>query len=195
MGQAAEWPADPNRASRRCELSNIAAHLANRAGFRHPWLSMSKAALFRVVSRFALHPWFRLTRGTTLGVRAVVLDAESRVLLVQHSYAPGWILPGGGVERGETAYDAVRREVHEEAGIVVEGEPQLHGIFANHQQFRGDHLACFVVRRYRQEALTPSREIAAAQFFAATEFPSGTTGGTKRRVAEILNGVPVTPDW
>ena len=156
---------------------------------------MSKAALFRIVSRFALHPWFRLTRGTTLGVRALVIDGEGRVLLVQHSYAPGWILPGGGVERGETAYDAVRREVHEEAGIVIEGEPALHGIFANHQQFKGDHLACFLVRRYRQEAFKPSREIAAAQFFEPSRLPAGTTGGTRRRIAEILNGVPVTPDW
>ena len=87
-----------------------------------------------------LHPWFRLTRGSTLGVRAAVIDAEGRVLLlVRHSYAPGWIFPGGGVERGETVYDAVRREMHEEAGIVIEGEPLLHGVFANHQQFMGDH--------------------------------------------------------
>ncbi|MBL8908700.1 MAG: NUDIX domain-containing protein [Rhizobiales bacterium] len=156
---------------------------------------MPKAALFRMVSRLALHPWFRLTRGTTLGVRAVVIDGKGRVLLVQHSYAPGWILPGGGVERGETAYDAVRRELHEEAGIVIVGEPVLHGLFANHEQFKGDHLACFLVRRYREEPFAPSREIAAARFFAPAEFPARTTGGTRRRVAEILDGTPVTPDW
>lgn len=156
---------------------------------------MAKAALFRLVSRFVLHPWFRLTRGTTLGVRAAVIDGEGRVLLVQHSYAPGWILPGGGVERGETAYDAVRREVHEEAGIVIAAEPVLHGVFANHQQFRGDHLACFVIRRYRQEAFKPSREIAAARFYAPNGLPAGTTAGTRRRIAEILDGEPVTPDW
>ncbi len=156
---------------------------------------MSKAALFRVISRFALQPWFRLTRGSTLGVRAAVIDGEGRVLLVQHSYAPGWLLPGGGVERGETAYDAVRREVHEEAGIVIEGAPLLHGIFANHQQFPGDHLACFLVRHYRQEPFKPTREIAAAQFFVPAELPPGTTGGTKRRIAEMLNGAPIAADW
>jgi 8-oxo-dGTP pyrophosphatase MutT (NUDIX family) len=156
---------------------------------------MSKAAIFRIVSRFALHPWFRLTRGSTLGVRAVVIDPAGRVLLVRHSYAPGWILPGGGVERGETAFDAVRREVHEEAGIVIEGEPVLHGLFANHRQFMGDHLACFLVKRYRQEPFAGSREIAAARFFAPEDLPPDTTGGTKRRIAEILNGVAVTADW
>jgi len=195
MHQAAKHRADPNRPFAGNELSNIAAHLANRAGFRHPWLPMSKAALFRIVSRFALHPWFRLTRGATLGVRAVVIDAEGRVLLVQHSYAPGWILPGGGVERGETAYDAVRRELREEAGVIVEGEPEFHGLFANHVQFYGDHLACFVIRRFTQEPFNGTREIAAARFFAPSEMPPDTTGGTRRRVAEILEGKSAGADW
>ena len=31
----------------------------------------------------------------------------------------GWALPGGGVDHGEAPRDAVRREVHEEAGIHV----------------------------------------------------------------------------
>ena len=46
--------------------------------------------------------WSRLTRGKTLGVRAVAMDAQGRVLMVQHTYLAGWWLPGGGVDRGET---------------------------------------------------------------------------------------------
>src|SRR5260221_5321459 len=77
-----------------------------------------------MASRFLLllmQPWFRLRRGMTLGVRAAVFDEAGRIFLVRHSYAPGWPLPGGGVERGETIYDAVSREVQEEGGIVVAG--------------------------------------------------------------------------
>ena len=106
---------------------------------------------FRIVSRAVLHPWFRMTRGPTLGVRAAVIDGDGRFLLVQHSYAPGWIFPGGGVERGETAYEAIERELREECGVIAEGEPRLHGVFANSRHFPGDHIACFVVRRYRHE--------------------------------------------
>lgn len=83
-----------------------------------------------MVSRLLLllmHPWFRLRRGMTLGVRVVVLDAENRVFLVRHGYAPGWLLPGGGVERGETIYDAMDRELVEEGGIVSGEPPALHG--------------------------------------------------------------------
>jgi 8-oxo-dGTP pyrophosphatase MutT (NUDIX family) len=57
--------------------------------------------------------WSRLTRGKTLGVRALVTDEQGRVLLIEHTYVLGWWLPGGGVDRGETAHQAVARELRE----------------------------------------------------------------------------------
>mgnify|MGYP003398834947 CR=1 FL=1 len=60
----------------------------------------------------------RLTRGMTLGSRTAVIDGEGRFMLVKQTYAPGWIFPGGGVERGETCEEAARREVEEEAAIL-----------------------------------------------------------------------------
>lgn len=52
--------------------------------------------------RRVFHLYWRVARGMTLGVRAVVLDGDNRVFLVRHSYVTGWYLPGGGVEVGET---------------------------------------------------------------------------------------------
>lgn len=53
-------------------------------------------------------------------VRAVVLDPDDRILLVRFEFpaAALWALPGGGVERGESHEDALRRELAEEAGLV-----------------------------------------------------------------------------
>lgn len=57
-----------------------------------------------------------------LGVGAVVLDGQGRVLLVKRAHEPlkgEWSLPGGGVEVGETLEAAVAREIREETGLAV----------------------------------------------------------------------------
>ena len=53
-------------------------------------------------------------------VRAVLLDARQRVLLVRFEFpsATRWALPGGGLEPGESHLDALRRELEEEVGMV-----------------------------------------------------------------------------
>ena len=52
-------------------------------------------------------------------VRALVLDADDRVLLVRFEFPTDtvWGLPGGGVEPGEDPIDALRRELVEELGL------------------------------------------------------------------------------
>jgi ADP-ribose pyrophosphatase YjhB (NUDIX family) len=142
-----------------------------------------------------MQPWFRLRRGMTLGVRAAIFDEQDRVFLVRHSYAPGWLFPGGGVERGETIYDAVSREIAEEGGIVLEGMPVFHGLFSNEDKFRGDHIACFVIRHYRQGDWKPTIEIKETGFFPVASLPDGTTGGTRRRIDEIMSGSPPPAHW
>jgi 8-oxo-dGTP diphosphatase len=65
-----------------------------------------------------------------VGVGAVVWDG-GRVLLERRGKPPAegtWSLPGGLIEIGETAEDAVRREVVEECGIEVKVGPVL-GLF------------------------------------------------------------------
>jgi 8-oxo-dGTP pyrophosphatase MutT (NUDIX family) len=55
--------------------------------------------------------------------RAVVLDPDDRILLVRFEFPGGrtiWATPGGGIEPGEGPEQAIRRELAEEAGLVVE---------------------------------------------------------------------------
>jgi ADP-ribose pyrophosphatase YjhB (NUDIX family) len=140
---------------------------------------------------FHLYWWF--TRGMTLGVRAVVLDG-TRVCLVKHSYVTGWHLPGGGVEVGETLRDALRRELAEEGGIEISGEPALHGIFLN--SHRRDHVAVYLIRQFRQERVPePNREIVACGFFETSALPAETTPGTRLRISEVLEGKAPAATW
>ncbi|MGE0847928.1 MAG: NUDIX domain-containing protein [Flavobacteriaceae bacterium] len=149
-----------------------------------------------LAKRLLLHPWFRLTRGLTLGVRGVLRDGEGRFLLIRHGYTPGWHFPGGGVERGETAIRALEREVLEETGAAIAGEAALFGLYHNGVSFPGDHVALFTVAAWTRDAVPPpNAEIAEQGFFAADALPQGTSAGTRRRIAEILGGARPAPDW
>jgi 8-oxo-dGTP diphosphatase len=53
---------------------------------------------------------------------AAILFREGRVLLVKRNIQPGiglWCLPGGFIEAGETAEQALAREVQEETGLIA----------------------------------------------------------------------------
>jgi 8-oxo-dGTP pyrophosphatase MutT (NUDIX family) len=151
---------------------------------------------FEPVLRRAFHLYWRFARGMTLGVRAVVLDADGRVFLVKHSYVAGWHLPGGGVEVGESVMEALKRELVEEGRIEVAGEPALHGMFFNSHVSRRDHVAVYVVRQFRQDRLPePNREIVAAGFFAVAALPDGTTEGTRLRISEVLEARTPAATW
>jgi ADP-ribose pyrophosphatase YjhB (NUDIX family) len=146
--------------------------------------------------RKVFHFYWRLARGMTLGVRAVVLDGDNRVFLVKHSYVSGWHLPGGGVEVGEAYGEALRRELVEEGRIELTGEPVLHGLFFNSHVSRRDHVAVYVVRQFRQDRPPePNREIIACGFFDAGALPAETTEGTRRRISEVLGGEAPTATW
>ena len=146
--------------------------------------------------RRLLHFHWRFARALTLGVRAVVIDAGGKVFLVRHTYVSGWHLPGGGVERGETLAQALARELREEGNIEVVGTPPLHGVFFNPVDSPRDHVAVFVVRVFRQDpAVRPNREIAERGFFSLDALPKETTPGTRRRLAEVLEGASVGAKW
>ncbi len=137
----------------------------------------------------------RFTRGKTLGARVLVIDTQSRVLLVRPTYVNGWTLPGGGVDKGETLRQAAIRELKEEAAVLPLDELFFHGMFSNEAVFPGDHVACFVLRKFKQEVFKPNFEISAAQFFAVDALPFDVKPGSVRRINEVVHGVPISDHW
>jgi 8-oxo-dGTP pyrophosphatase MutT (NUDIX family) len=132
----------------------------------------------------------------TLGARLVALDDAGRVCLVRHSYLPGLHLPGGAVDPGETCRLAAEREAREEGGLVLDVPPRLFHVYWGTAGGRQDHIVLFVARGARQP--TPKRaslEILSAAFHPPDDLPAGVTPATRRRLAEVLEGVPPSDVW
>lgn len=147
------------------------------------------------VARPFVHAWWRFARGLTLGVRAIVTDDEFRILLVKHTYLPGWHLPGGGVERGEPTGLAVVRELAEEAGVRAESEPVLRSIHSNHARFRGDHVLVFEVTDWSGCEPDNEGEIEQIGWFGVDDLPEDTSPATRRRIEEFYGTSGPDADW
>jgi ADP-ribose pyrophosphatase YjhB (NUDIX family) len=142
-----------------------------------------------------IHAWFRLSRGLTLGVRGVVTDAEGRVLLIEHTYVPGWYLPGGGVERRETAEQALAHELQEEAGVRILGRASLVSIHSNESHHKGDHVLVYRVHAWEPCAASAQGEIHQVGWFAPDALPDDVTPGNRRRIAEVFHAAERDPLW
>lgn len=65
--------------------------------------------------------WWRLAKVKLNGCRVFAFDVSGRVLLIRHSYGSGnWMLPGGGIDRGEAPLAAALRELQEECGCQLD---------------------------------------------------------------------------
>jgi ADP-ribose pyrophosphatase YjhB (NUDIX family) len=138
----------------------------------------------------------RLSRGMTLGVRAILLK-DRHVALVKHTYLSGWYLPGGGVEAGESFSEALVREISEEAGAILTGPADLFAVYRNAHVDPRDHVALFVCRSWEQTGTLrlPNREILASELFPLEALPDGTTQATRARLREVMEDVAPSPDW
>ncbi|QEE44494.1 NUDIX domain-containing protein [Rhizobium sp. WL3] len=142
-----------------------------------------------------LHVYFAVSRGMTLGVRAACFDDAGRIFLVRHTYVPGWHMPGGGVERGETAIEALFKEMREEGNLEAVEAPALFHVYFNARISGRDHVLLYRVD-VRQTADRPAdREIAECGFFHADALPEGTTEATKRRIAELRGDLGPAHYW
>jgi ADP-ribose pyrophosphatase YjhB (NUDIX family) len=74
----------------------------------------------------------------TMGVCAVIRDAQGRVLLAHHTYRrQAWGLPGGFIKQHEDPSAALERELAEELGVSAEVGPILAADMA------GRHLTLY----------------------------------------------------
>ena len=124
---------------------------------------------------------------------AVVFDSLGRLLLHRRADNGRWALPGGAIEIGETADQAVVREVREETGYVVE-VLRLVGIYSDpkHTTIRypdgnvNSYVAIAFECRLVGGSPALSQETAAVDWFDPQVLPENFSPGHILRLKDAL---------
>ena len=129
--------------------------------------------------------WWRIAKVRLRGCRILAFDGAGQVLLIRHSYGSGnWMLPGGGLGRGEEPLAAALRELAEETGLALV-QPRL---FAEVEEpLYGTVNRVYLVCGQAEGAVRiDGREVIEARYFAAHALPPDLSPMLAARFAEWL---------
>ena len=133
--------------------------------------------MLRLAQRVRLRVW-GLLGSEVRGCHVLAFDAAGRLLLVRHSYhePERWLLPGGGLSRGEDPAQAGTREVAEETGCRLEHACWI-GTDLRMMPGGWRNRVELVTGEVSGEPRPDGREIAEAAFFSPGALPpeAGTT--------------------
>jgi ADP-ribose pyrophosphatase YjhB (NUDIX family) len=130
---------------------------------------MGKRTLIQLIYPVLRLYWF-LVRPKTFGVQCVI-QHRGAMLLVRNTYGrQQWTFPGGSIARGETAEDAIRREVREEVGLHLQSLQDL-GAFEATINYKRDHVAVFAGVSPDQRVTIDTAEILEARWFQPQALP------------------------
>jgi 8-oxo-dGTP pyrophosphatase MutT (NUDIX family) len=150
-------------------------------------MNMSRIALMAKITAQALL--------TPVALAACALvEREGKVLLVRHSYVRGWLLPGGGVGRGEPPGDAVLRELQEEIGLVRASTPEFVGLYTRRAGWATNVIALYRVHD-AEFSFRPNFEVRDIQFADPLAPPEGTPPSVRRRLSEFAGLQPQSAHW
>jgi 8-oxo-dGTP pyrophosphatase MutT (NUDIX family) len=135
----------------------------------------------RVAHRLRL-VWWRVRKPNLEGCRVLAFDTEDRVLLVRHAYGSGrWMLPGGGLGRGEQPLAAALREFAEETGCTLTAARLLEVL---EEPLSGATNRVHVVAgRLSGTPRADGREIASLACFTAADLPADMSQALAVRIA------------
>lgn len=113
--------------------------------------------------------WF-IIRPKTRGVKCAIQFGD-KILFVHIGYGHRcWTVPGGGVKRGESFEDAVRREIFEEVGITL-GEVKMFTEFVRTKEYKIDTIQCFYSRVESPDFKIDNLEIVEARWSDIDDIP------------------------
>jgi ADP-ribose pyrophosphatase YjhB (NUDIX family) len=98
----------------------------------------------------------------------VIFNQDNRILLVKSTYQRfhPWGLPGGSLDYGESPEDAVKREVWEETGLIVEIKR-----FLLVKTWSPDRVGMYYLCEITGGEIHPTDEVSEADFFSLNGLP------------------------
>lgn len=122
-----------------------------------------------------IHPlleayWF-IFRPKTRGVKCVIQNNQ-KILMIRNTYGHKlWTFPGGGIDQGETAEQAVKREVMEEVRLEVKSLIKI-GEFTTTAEYKRDTVTVFAGKSEDDRFKIDEKEILEAQWFSPNNLPA-----------------------
>lgn len=88
------------------------------------------------------------------GCRAIVIK-DGKILLTHERNSGWWLLPGGGLEEGETPEECCVREVEEETGVIVRPVERFLHVYEYYEEYRYGGY-CFICEAVGQGKMNPT---------------------------------------
>ena len=98
----------------------------------------------------------------------VIFNQDNKILLVKSTYQRfhPWGLPGGSLDYGESPEDAVKREVWEETGLIVEIKR-----FLLVKTWSPDRVGMYYLCEITGGEIHPTDEVSEADYFSLDDLP------------------------
>jgi 8-oxo-dGTP pyrophosphatase MutT (NUDIX family) len=129
--------------------------------------------------------WWRTRRPLVIGCRILAVNSNGEVLLVRHSYGSReWMLPGGGLSRGEAPIAAAQRELAEETACTLVDPVEVTVIQRRWQGMT--NVQHVIVGHTSDIPRADGREIVTARCFALTALPPDCSPKLAANLAEWL---------
>ncbi len=118
----------------------------------------------------------------------VAVISGDKILLTQRDDWQTWVLPGGGVEDGETRAQAAIRETKEETGLDVR-LTRLVGLYSRIGSFSPSYKILFAAVPIGGEIRCQEGETIAVEWFDFNALPAPLSLGHRRRIQDAISGV------
>lgn len=117
-----------------------------------------------------------------IGVFGIIKDEKNRVLLCLRNDYDLWNLPGGGLEKGETPWQGVVREVKEETGLNVV-VVKLIGVYSKPNK---DEIVFSFECKMIDGKLTLNEEAKDIRYFSIYEIPENIVQKQVERIKDYF---------